>query len=109
MHGSHSDVPHNDAFVLTTNIEMFDVKLILVDKDNSSNTCFIETLERLGKIKEDAKNINFPIFGFIRRATHPMGEINLPFVLGKDWKRINMDILFIMMDAPLSYYFSMWI
>lgn len=47
--------------------------------------------------------MNFPLMGFASTTTYPLGVINLPVFVREGCKPLALNVIFIMVDAPVSY------
>lgn len=73
--------PHEDALVITTEIDGYDVKRILIDSGSSTDVLFLNALKNMGKSKKDLKKVNCPLMGFASNATYLVGASTLPVYL----------------------------
>lgn len=95
--------PHEDAFVITAEIDKYKLKRVLIDVGKLTDILFLETLKKMGKSEKDLKKINFPLMGFASNATFPIWAITLPVHIGVGWKTLTVNVTFIAVDAPASY------
>lgn len=54
----HVTCPHEDALVITAEIDDYDVKKIFTDSGSSTDVPFLNDLRNMGKIKRDLKKMN---------------------------------------------------
>lgn len=65
------DTPHNDALVITVNINTFDVKRVLIDPKSSSEIMYHNMFKKLKLPPSQVKNADSPIFSFIEEVVWP--------------------------------------
>ena len=70
--------PHDDALVVTTRINGFIVKKVLVDQGCGAEIMYPNLFRRLGLKNEDLSNYDTPLVGFDGRIVTPNGQISLP-------------------------------
>lgn len=99
----HVPTPHDDALFITTEINDFNVKRILVDSGSSTYVLFLDVLLVMGKTNKDLKRVHLLWIRFTRRITYPLKAINFLVVLGEVWKTLRTEVTFIVVDAPNSY------
>lgn len=56
----HVTCPRDDAFTITTVINGYDLKRVLIDSGISMDVLFLNSLENMGKSENDLKKVNFP-------------------------------------------------
>lgn len=66
---SHVTTQHNEAMVITTEVDRCDMKRILIDRSSLTDILFLDAFEKMGISKRDLKQLNFPLIGFAGRAT----------------------------------------
>lgn len=47
----HITCPHEDALVITAEIDGYDVKRVLIDSGSSTDVLFLEALRKMGKLE----------------------------------------------------------
>lgn len=55
--------PHEDALIITVQIEGFDVNRILIDSRISTDVLFLDALKNMDKSKKDLQKVNFSLLG----------------------------------------------
>lgn len=95
--------PHDDALVITMEINGFNVKMALVDFEISMDVLFHDVLQALGKMKKDFKKVDFALIRFAGRTTYLLRVINLPVVLWVGWKILRIKVILIVVDTTNSY------
>lgn len=62
------DASHNDALVLTVNINTFDVKKVLIDPRSSSEIMYHSLYKKLDLPASQIRNVNMLVFNFSGEA-----------------------------------------
>lgn len=57
----HISSPHEDTLIITTNIEGYDVKRILVDSESSRNVLFFIGIHGYGEVEDTLEENRFPL------------------------------------------------
>lgn len=99
----HVTCPHEDALVVTTEIDGYDVKRIIIDSGSSRGVLFLDALKNIGKSEKELQKVNFLLMGFTLTTTYMVGALTLLVFLHKGWKLLTLDVTFIVVDAPTSY------
>ena len=69
---------HDDALVVTTIINGFIVKRVLVDQGSKAEVMYLDLFKGLGLKAEDLSRYDTPLVGFDGRMVVPDGQISLP-------------------------------
>ena len=93
------DAPHNDALVLTVNINTFDVKRVLIDLGSSSEITYHSLFEKLKLPATQIRSVDAPIFSFNGEAVWLIAVAEVPVRLGP----VQMNIEFIVMNIDSPY------
>ena len=75
---------HDDALVLTLEVERHLIKPILVDPGYATDLLYLPALFRLGYKLDNLPNSGRALVGFNSMLTHSLGEIVLPISTGPD-------------------------
>lgn len=66
----HVTFLHNDALVITTEIDGYDVKRVLIDSGSSTDILFLYALRNMGNNVKAIKKVSFPLMGFASIITY---------------------------------------
>ena len=69
---------HADALVVTTRINSFKMKRVMVDQGSGANVMYLDLFKGLGLKNEDLTKYNTPLVGFDGQVVIPKGQISLP-------------------------------
>lgn len=69
---------HNDALVLTVNINTFDIKRLLIDPGSSFEIMYHSLYKKLELPASQVRITNMPVFSFSGEAVWPRGGILKP-------------------------------
>lgn len=77
------DMPHNDALVLTVNINMYNVKRILIDPGRFSEIMYHNLYKKLDLPASQVKATDMPVFSFSGDAVWPIAiaKVLVRFIL----------------------------
>lgn len=78
----HATCIYKDALVITTEIDEYDVKRVLIDSGSSIDVLFLEALKKMGRSENELKKVNFPLIGFTSNSTYLVGFITLLVHIG---------------------------
>ena len=70
--------PHDDALVVTTIINGFIVKKVMVDQRSGVNAMYLDLFKGLRLKDEDLFKYDMPLVGLMARWLFPKGKISLP-------------------------------
>ena len=70
--------PHDDALVVTTRINGFIVKRVLIDQGSGTEVMYLDLYRGLGLKKDDLSKYDMPLMGFDGRMVIPKRQISLP-------------------------------
>ncbi|XP_030931185.1 uncharacterized protein LOC115957091 [Quercus lobata] len=70
--------PHDDVLVVTTRINGFIVKRVLIDQGSGAEVMYLDLYRGLGLKKEDLSKYDTPLMGFDGRMAIPERQITLP-------------------------------
>ncbi|KAL0413140.1 UNVERIFIED_CONTAM: hypothetical protein Sradi_1515700 [Sesamum radiatum] len=93
-------VANNDAVVISTTIENFWVKKVLVDSDSSMDIIFSKAFSQMGINNAELTRVNMPLTSFSGSIVEPVGEVVLPISLGSYPKRMTKIVKFLVVDTP---------
>ena len=69
---------HDDALVVTAQINGFIVKRVLIDQGSGADVMYSDLFKGLGLKNEDLLKYDTPLVGFDGRVVIPEGQISLP-------------------------------
>jgi hypothetical protein len=96
-------MPHDDALVITAEINGCKVKRVLVDGGSSADILFLQCFKELGGDVKKLAPVSTPLVGFAGRGTYAEGAIRLPMTLGQPGRTITLNTNFLVVDAPATY------
>lgn len=81
--------PHENAFVVTTRINGFIVKRVLVDQRSGAEVMYPNLFKGLGLKMEDLSKYDTPLVGFNGKMVILEGQISLPVNMEGKEVRVN--------------------
>ena len=87
--------PHDDALVVTSRIDGFLVKRVMIDQGSETEIMYPNLYKRLGLKPKDLSKYDTPLVGFDGKVVMPKGQIKLSIVT----KRKEVEVNFIMVIA----------
>ncbi|CAA0819849.1 Unknown protein, partial [Striga hermonthica] len=97
-------VPHNDALVITAEVEGFDVKRVFIDTGSSVDVMFYDCFVQINReLNVELKPVATALYGFNGGEVMPMGEVTLSVALGKGATRKVRMVRFVVVGADSSY------
>ncbi|PKI53513.1 hypothetical protein CRG98_026058 [Punica granatum] len=99
----HVHFPHDDALVVTAQIDAYDVKKILVDSGSFANILFHATFREMKLREEYLKPIWSPLIDITGSTAEPLGMISLQVYFGKSPKKVNKMVDFLVVDISSAY------
>lgn len=78
---AHVTTSHDDALVITTEVDGCDMNRILID--GGMDILFLDAFIKMRRSKNDLKRVDFPFIGLFGKTTYPLTAITLPVVVGK--------------------------
>lgn len=55
----HVTYPDEEVLVITTDIDGYDVKRVIIDSRSSTEVVFLDSLKNMGKSEKDLHKVNF--------------------------------------------------
>ncbi|KAK3023934.1 hypothetical protein RJ639_043604 [Escallonia herrerae] len=95
--------PHDDALVITLQVDAYSVKCILVDTGSSADIIFEEAFSHMGISKERVKPISSPLYGFTGASAPVEGIIPLTIIVGTAPLQSVQTIDFLVVKVKSSY------
>lgn len=87
------DTPHNDALLLTIDINTYDIKRILIDPRSSSEIMYHSLYKKLDLPASQVWATDMPIFSFSGEAVWPIAIAEVPVRIGHMKKNIEFIIM----------------
>lgn len=84
----HVTCSHGDTFVITIEIDVYDVKRAPIDSCGSIDVHFLDTLMKMGKNEKDQKKVNFHLMGLISTTTYPVRASPYRYTWARDERRL---------------------
>lgn len=94
------DAPHNNALVLTININIFDVQRVLIDPRSLSEIIYHSLLEKLKLPPLQIKSAEAPVFNFSGEVVWLIAIAEIPVRLGHVQK--NIEFIVMNIDSPYN-------
>ncbi|XP_055960175.1 uncharacterized protein LOC130014984 [Mercurialis annua] len=100
----HVKAPHNDAFVVTTIIENWNMGRILIDEGSAVNLMTNAAYKMLGGTASRLCRVPIPLSGLDGPSINPLGAVTLEVIIGPE-RGINKKVmsLFNIVDMELTY------
>ncbi|KAK3022653.1 hypothetical protein RJ639_045419 [Escallonia herrerae] len=95
--------PHDDALVITLQVDAYSVKCILVDTGSSADIIFEEAFSHMRISKERVKPISSPLYGFTGASAPVEGIIPLTIIAGTAPLQSVQTIDFLVVKVKSSY------
>ncbi|GAV58456.1 hypothetical protein CFOL_v3_01990 [Cephalotus follicularis] len=93
-------LPHNDPVVVTLQVELFTMKMILIDSGSSSDILYNHAFDKLRIPTNQLKPIITPLVGFAREMVHHLGSIDLSVVAGTTPHQTQVQMTFLVVNTP---------
>ncbi|KAK3003953.1 hypothetical protein RJ639_018744 [Escallonia herrerae] len=95
--------PHDDALVITLEVDAYSVKRILVDTGSSADIFFEEAFSHMGIYKDRVKPISSPLYGFTGASAPVEGIIPFTVIAGTAPLQCVQTIDFLVVKVKSSY------
>ncbi|GAV59850.1 hypothetical protein CFOL_v3_03381, partial [Cephalotus follicularis] len=96
-------LPHDDPVVVTLLVELFTMKMILIDSGSSADILYKHAFDQLRIPADQLKPVKTPLVGFAGETIHPLGSINLSVVAGTAPRQTQVEMTFLVVDTPSPY------
>ncbi|GAV65856.1 hypothetical protein CFOL_v3_09370, partial [Cephalotus follicularis] len=96
-------LPHDDLVVVTLLVEIFTMKMILIDSGSSTDILYKHAFDQLRIPADQLKPVKTPLVGFAGETIHPLGSINLSMVAGTTPRQTQVEMTFLVVDTPSPY------
>ncbi|XP_050213946.1 uncharacterized protein LOC126665250 [Mercurialis annua] len=100
----HVKALHNDALVVTTIIENWNMERILIDEGSAANLMTNDAYKMLGGTAARLRRVPIPLSGLGSPSINPLGAVTLEVIIGPE-RGINKKVmsLFNIVDMELTY------
>ena len=92
--------PHDDPLVVTTRINGFIVKRIMVDQESGADMIYLDLFKGLRLKKDDFSKYDSPLVGFDGQVVIPKGQISLS--MNMEGKEVTMAFIVVASFSPYS-------
>ena len=92
--------PQDDALVVTTRINGFIVKRVLVDQGNGAEVMYPDLFKGLGLKAKDLSRYDTPLVGFDGRMVAPEGQISL--LMNTEGKEVMVNFIVVSSFSPYT-------
>ncbi|XP_050242252.1 uncharacterized protein LOC126691235 [Quercus robur] len=92
--------PHDDALVVTAQINDFLVKRVMIDPGSEASVMYPDLFKGLGLKKEVLVKHTAPLVGFDGKVVVPKGQISLPVIMGV--KEVSMTFTIVSSFSPYT-------
>ena len=99
----HLHHPHDDALVISIQIEDYNMHRVLVDNGSSADILYYPAFQQMGIDREQLIPTNVPLVGFGGTRVLPLGAITLSLVVGDYPQQIAKDVTFLVVDCSSTY------
>ena len=95
--------PHDDALVVSIQIEDYNMHRVLVDNGSLVDILYYPTFQQMGIGRERLIPTNAPLVGFGGTRVLPLGAITLSIVVGDHPQQIAKDVTFLVVNCSSAY------
>ena len=85
---------HNDALVITLQIEGYDVKRVMVDQGNATEIMYPDLYKRLNLKAEDLTPYSSTLMSFEGKIIIPKGQVRLPVQTGSEVVEVDFIVVY---------------
>ncbi|KAL0345585.1 UNVERIFIED_CONTAM: hypothetical protein Sradi_4389800 [Sesamum radiatum] len=94
---------YNDALVITTLLENYEVERIFIDSGSSADILFGEAFNQMQLWDTLLEEVKTSFYGFAGEVVHPRGLISLPLTMGTGPTQKTCVLKFLVVDVPSAY------
>ncbi|XP_058211619.1 uncharacterized protein LOC131323795 [Rhododendron vialii] len=98
-----TQVPHDDALVITIAVANYLIRRVLIDSGSSADILYLHAYDQLKVGRERLRPLISPLVGFAGTPVYPAGQIALPVTMGDEGSQITRMIDFIVVNCPSAY------
>ena len=95
--------PHDDALVVSIQIEDYNTHRVLVDNGSLADILYYLAFQQMGIGREQLIPTNAPLVDFGGTRVVPLGAITLPVMVGDYPQQIAKDVTFLVVDYSSAY------
>ncbi|GAV73030.1 hypothetical protein CFOL_v3_16517, partial [Cephalotus follicularis] len=96
-------LPHDDPVVVTLLVEIFTMKMILIDSGSLVDILYKHAFDQLRILTDKLRPVKTPLVGFVGEMVHPLGSIDLSVVAGTAPRQTQVQMAFLAVDTPSPY------
>ncbi|GAV75884.1 hypothetical protein CFOL_v3_19360, partial [Cephalotus follicularis] len=94
---------HDDPVVATLQVELFTMKMILIDSGSSADILYKHIFDQLRILTDQLMPIISPLVGFAGEIVHHLGSIDLSVVTGTTPRQTHVQMTFLVVNTPSPY------
>jgi hypothetical protein len=94
---------HNDAMVIMTHINKWDVTRVLIDKGSQTKILFLSAFDQMGYDRKQLKEATKPLYDFGGKGIEPVDSISLPVSFGSLRNARTKCVTFNVVDMHYPY------
>ena len=95
--------PHDNPFVITLEIEGFNMRRVLIDNRSSVDIMYMTTYQRLRLDPKQLRPFKSPLVTFSGDRIYPKGIISLSIITGMHPAQVTKQVDFLIIDCLSSY------
>ena len=95
--------PHDDALVVSLQVEDYNMHRVLVDNGNAADILYYPAFQQMRIDRERLIPTNAPLVGFGRSQVFPLGAVTLSVMVGNYPQQITKDVTFLVVDCSSAY------
>ena len=99
--GTHR--PHNDALVITMNIDGFTTRRVMVDNSSLVDILYLPAYQQMKFDKGKLRPMEAPLVGFTGDKVCLVGIVTLPITVGTYPKLVSKIVDFLVVNCPSAY------
>ena len=95
--------PHNDALVVSIQVEDYNTHRVLVDNGSSADILYYPAFQQIRIERERLIPANAPLIGFGGTRVYPFNVVTLPVTVGDCPQQITKDVTFLVVNCSSAY------
>ena len=95
--------PHDNAIVVSLQVEEYNMHRVLVDNVSSANILYYPAFQQMRIDREWLVPTNAPLVGFGGSRVFPLGAVTLSVMVGDYPQQIIKDVTFLVVDCSSAY------
>ncbi|GAV62082.1 hypothetical protein CFOL_v3_05606, partial [Cephalotus follicularis] len=96
-------LPRDDRVVVTLLVELFTMKIVLLDSGSSVDILYKPAFDQLRIPEDQLKPVKNPQIGFAGEIVLPFGSIDLSVIVDSSLYQTQMQMTFLVVDTPSPY------